>query len=951
MARTVVLSPAGRRMRQIGVAGWIGLLAGLPGCIFAPRGGGPVNVWIVDEAREITPHSEPLWENEVYSAGRNSLRLSAAINETIAFQIAFQTERPPAGPFDVRISDLTGSEGRLSAATCVSFYRGHAVRVERFRSWYPARTGHSAIPEDFIDKLVPWNAPTGGGPMYLNEEGTELVWADLFVPPTTAPGEYGGRIEIVSRTDGQAVLHCPVQLTVEPVALPAAPTFPVLCRIDPRDLLVEQLQWPRLEAEETRVEIGVPSHQVAGRVIDHAMELFHRHRTTPILWAAFPKYRLTPDRNVEIDWTSYDRLVEGWLDGSTFADQAGLTHWLIPASAQYPNAERNGGFQSAQYARLLAQYIAECNRHFEERGWRDRSFLRLTPPAALTQEAIDRLRRTVGIVRQSGARLPFVAHLPAESLRALGWRNAVAIDASDTDIWAPPAQWFEPRVMQRQRGLGKQTWFMPDEPPYSPSLATEAPASDARMLPWQAYRYEADAIWLEHAAEFSEEAQAASGFARLGLIYPGKPHGLIDEALPSIRLKRLRRGLQDVELLHLLEKQGKPLLARRTAEQMVGWAFTDACEENLLATRTYGWSDDARALWLARRVLLQELVNEFAPSAGGRDRQVNNLADWGALINQAVLVQAEVRGVRLASPERIRIFTTVHNATQRGLEGIWKMPSTPVGWTPDAAPRSSAPAQGRATAELDVDLRGLMYNADGIYPFQLEFDTTVAGAFPASGRLTVATCPQVGKTPEIDGNLSDWMLASNNVAGDFLLVRGSGTDGTRRPTQPTQAFFCMDSERLYVAVRCALGEDEPPLWHADNSTPLDGAIPWEQDLVEILLDPQNAPQGTGDQLYCLQIKPSGLLVGRKGCLTDPPMNQVEPWENAAAVAVRHEPRAWIVELAVPLDAFGDAARRNRIWGCNVTRLDARRGEYSSWSGGRGYAYVPSALGNLVLLTP
>lgn len=923
----------------------------LTGCMMPGPGGGAVSIWIVDEAREITPDSEPLWENEIYSASRQTLRLNAAVNETAAFQIAFRTARPPAGPFAVRISELTGPQGRVSAASCVTLYRGQSVRIERFRSWYPARTGRSTAPEDFIDKLVPWDAPRGGGPLRLNDEQTELVWVDLFIPPTTPPGEYSCRLEIVAEFDNRVVLNCPTQVTVAPVALPAAPSYPLLCRIDPRDLLAEHLHWPRIDPEETRIEFGVPTHQAAERLINQLMELFHRHRTAPILWASFPKYRVTSERGVEIDWTSYDRLASGWLDGSAFENQAGVSHWPIPVSAQYPNAELNGGFQSAHYARLLASYIDECRKHFEERGWVERAFLRLDPPSELNATMIDRLRRGAEIARRGAASLPLVAHLPADSLRGLGWHNAPTIDGVDADIWAPPAQWFEPRAMRRQRGLGKQTWFMPDRPPYSPALAVEAPAADARKIPWQAYRYQADAIWLEHAAEFSAGSRAASVRVLDALIYPGQPHGLIDQALPSIRLKRLRRGMLDLDLLHLLEKNGKPLLASRTAEQIVGYAFTDACEENLLATRPAGWNDDARAMWLARQVLLQELINEFAPSPGGRRRQVANLADWGALITPAARVRAEVRGTRLASPEQIKIYTTIHNGAQRSIEGRWRFPSAPLGWTATDSTRVLVPAQGRAGAVLDVELRGLTYNADGVYPFQLEFDAATAGAFPVSGRLAVATAPLVSKRLAVDGDLSDWALASNNAAGDFLLVRGMGRNGARDPTRLTRAFFCTDGERLYVAIRCDAAEGEQPVWRADNSVPMDGAIPWEQDLVEVILDPQNVHQGSGEYLYCLQIKPSGLLIARKGCLTDPPMSRCEPWESGASTAVRHESRAWIVELSIPLDALGEAARRNRIWGCNVTRLDARRGEYSSWSDARDYTYAPGTLGNLVMLLP
>lgn len=168
---------------------------------------------------------------------------------------------------------------------------------------------------------------------------------------------------------------------------------------------------------------------------------------------------------------------------------------------------------------------------------------------------------------------------------------------------------------------------------------------------------------------------------------------------------------------------------------------------------------------------------------------------------------------------------------------------------------------------------------------------------------------------------------------------------------PTRAFFCVDRERLYVAVRCRLAEGERPFWRADNRVPLDGAVPWGQDVIEVLIHPRPSFAGTSSDIFALQIKPNGVLVARRGCATNPPIGKSEVWQSGAAVAVRVQPDAWIVELSLPLTALGRSALEHHTWGLNITRLDARRGEYSSWSGARGYCYSPQSLGNLILLRP
>ncbi len=945
--------PGARCCRVAGMLAGLLTLWSVCGCV-TTAGSAAASIWVVGDTHALGADSTPALENEVFSAERGTVNLTAAINETVAFQIGLRTDHPPAGPFDVRIGDLTGPAGTLPAAVAVRRYCARYVRVDRFESWYPLRTGRAALPAYYPDVLVPWAARRGGGPLRLDGRRTEIVWVDLRVPPTTAPGVYETKLDVVVPRREQPVFTARLRLTVLPVALPSEPSLEVLCRVDPRDLLADHLRWPRLPAEETRFVAGAPAAAAGRALVGETMRLLHEHRMTPLLWAAFPKYRPAGPGEVEVDWTGYDALVSDWLSGDAFADRAGLARWIIPASAGYPNARRNGGFASPGYARLLAAYLRACEAHFKQKGWLARSILRLAPPAPLTQSAVERLRRIVGIVRQSETRLPVVAHLPARSLAPLGWYHAPAIEVSGAAIWAPPAWQFEPQAMRQEHNLGKEVWLVPDDPPYSGSLAVEAPPTDARELAWQAFRYGADAIWIEDAAAPLARSRSGAVAAGRALLASGAPWGL-DTPVPTIRLKRLRRGALDYEILNLLTRQGQPLLAQRTSEQVVRWAFTEACDRNLLDTRPVGWPDNPYLFWMARKLLLQELVNELAPSDTGRNAQIANLADWSTILDRTHRVTAEIRGVRLETTQTARVLATITNGSRREVRARVALQPPVPGWKLDAPALVRVPAGGRSVVDLPLHLGTLTENADGIRPFVLRFDGGAGGVFSAAGRLAVIGCPQVAESPAVDGDLSDWLLAAGNVAGDFRLVRGDGSPvagvPTRRPALPTQAFFCMDRDNLYVAIRCGLRPGEPPLWRADNYVTVDGAIPWGQDVVELLLDPHNTRGGTAANIYCLQVKPSGLLVARKGCLTEPPLAAAEVWESGARVAVSRQRDGWTVELALPLKSLGRGALRNAIWGCNITRLDARRGEYSSWSAARGYTYAPELLGNLILLRP
>lgn len=940
--------------RAARLAGAVLALALCTGCITI--GPARFNAWIVNDTAEILARTPPAPENDIYSASRGSVRLSAARGETVAFQLVLSTSAAPQGPFDVAFSDFAGP-ATLPATRVAQLYRVQSVRCETFPAWYPEHTGRPAAAIAIPDIAVPWEAPRGGGPLTLDGSRNEIVWADLSIPGDAAPGDYTGTLVVRRGAQGAADFQCQVELRVLPVELPADRGLPVYCRIDPRDLLSEYLDWPREPAEETRILPNAPQHQAAVQLLDATMVLFHEHRATPILWASFPKLRPGAEGDLDIDWQPYDLLVGRWIDGTAFADRAPLAGWPLPVSLRYPDAQLNGGIASPQYARLLGAYLNACCEHFKERGWLKRAFVRPADPADLTPAAFEQVARVAAIVRAQGAGAPLMAHLPAQSLRGLGWFNAPQGDLAGVAILAPPAQWFEAGAMKSESALGRQTWFMPDRPPYSPSLATFAPAADARTLAWAGYRYGARALWVEDAAAIKAVPgeRGPAGVPREPLIYSGLPYGLRDRPVASLRLKRLRRGLFDYALLSELDAGGKSLLARTIAQRVVRWAFTDATVENLLSTQPAGWPRDDSIVQLAQRLIVEELAGDPNPDA---TQQIANLAAWSRVLNQDAPVEATCRGVRLTAEGdalRAHVYLSVLNRSEQPLSGSWSLRDPPVGWSAAPATPLSVPALARRPAELELELAGISFNTDGIYPVEPQWNTQDAGSFGVPARLAVAACPAVDAPPRIDGDLSDWPRALNNSAGDFRLCVGASQstnpDALDQPTLATQAWFCMDRERIYVAVQCALRPGEPPKWTADNIVPIDGNVPWGQDLVELLISPNNTLRGAPSDLLSLQIKPSGVAVGRQGAATDPPMGPSREWQSGARVAVKVHSQSWIVEAAIPLAALGPEAIRTRVWGFNVARLDARRGEYSSWSGARGHCYAPERLGNLLIVRP
>jgi hypothetical protein len=285
------------------------LLLLLPaGCLdpFQQRPG--LNAWIVGDTQEVGPNSGPVPQNAIYSQASKTVSLVAAINETLAFQVVLSAPRPPAGPFNIHISDLSGPAGALPARDAVSIYRAAYVPIEHYRSWYPQHTGQPTTPRLFADVLVPWDAPRGGGPVTLDTARNEILWVDLRVPNVAAPGDYIGRLELTQSGADAPAWACEIRLRVLPVAIPGPRSLPFICRIDPADLFREHLRWQRHDADRVRLLPGEPSHSAAIRLLNNTMQLFQQHRTNPVLFGSFPKFQATDERSVVVDWGRYDSI-------------------------------------------------------------------------------------------------------------------------------------------------------------------------------------------------------------------------------------------------------------------------------------------------------------------------------------------------------------------------------------------------------------------------------------------------------------------------------------------------------------------------------------------------------------------------------------------------------------------------------------------------------------------
>ncbi len=144
-------------------------------------------------------------------------------------------------------------------------------------------------------------------------------------------------------------------------------------------------------------------------------------------------------------------------------------------------------------------------------------------------------------------------------------------------------------------------------------------------------------------------------------------------------------------------------------------------------------------------------------------------------------------------------------------------------------------------------------------------------------------------------------------------------------------------------------------------------VPIGEELIEILIDPQDLGSRSPTDLYHIVVKRSGSDLCEKGVRFAPPCAEWQPWPVDIDIATKVSPDRWTVELKIPLAAFGSGlpsalshrpsesggtwkpeSEKQVIWGFNIVRFDEANQEFSTWSGAFLNAYDPLSLGNLYL---
>ena len=936
----------------------------MAGCIGGRGSRADLQIWAVPDLEMVNQDTTPEPENEVFSEVAGAIQLDAAINETVSFQLVIRSERSAASVLGITVAELRQGEAAIPQDQ-VTLYREQRVEVNEYPTWYLKRTRHGHRPRAFPDLLIPLTAPRGALPIDIERGESEAIWVDVHVPVGTEPGVYHGRVRVT--TEAGAGRELALVVNVWPFALPQTRHLGVVAGVQARAVLHQHMEVEGRPYAPTRLHFDDPLYERATAVLDATMRLLHDHRCSPVLTDVHPVRRMTPDGNVELDWSDYDRLVAGLLEGSAFEDRAAAAAWPMPIDDREPSPAAYDGWGSATYERMVVQYLRQCVEHFQDRRWFDRHYVWIPLPGPGRGERYRQFERLGQLARQASPEIQLVCPLAPQPMGPFGLRHDPFVDVSDyAGVWCPPPAEADAAELAHQKKAGRPAWLRPGQPPYTGSLSLLAPGVHARSLPWQAYRFGYEGLFLPTVIDWEDDQTVRSAEMERSLIWPGKAYG-VGGPIPSIRLKRLMRGLQDYEYLWLLGNNRRPGIARLIAGVLVRYGGTGCYGEHLLDPREQGWVSQPWAWMLARRLMARELMAAMETAgdegdAGEREdvEQFEQELEWTRLTEALQRVYVQVEGVRVHfdvqdenQPVVAEATVSVFNATRVPANGKLAASALPEDWVPDGGPAEiEALAPGRRTRRV-VRLRAKAIHAspEGVLdlPVALWVGGDEAEPVTATGRVCVLTSQRLTGPIVVDGDLSDWPLAAN-VASDFALIGarddGGGVQSDNKASQLTTVFVCDDREYLYIGFNCEDDQEDDQGVSRTNYVRYDGLWPVGEDLVEVVLDPKGRAVGPGDLLHVL-VKANGAVITERGAKCLELVAPHEAWDGDVAAAVDDRPDTgrWTVEIRIPLTSLGE---RGQVWGVNFARFEARRGEYSSWSAVPSNLFNPVTLGNLLV---
>ncbi len=454
-------------------------------------------------------------------------RIVAVRNEYAPFQVAVSSSKGST-EITVVVTGLTGEEG-FPGVSPGSMLLVENVPVER-PSIINGRSGAKKGPALWPDPLPPLR------PFHLGEGETRAAWIDLFIPAGAKPGLYKG-VVVVSSAAGVRV-ELPFTVDVRNITLPLSPGLRTA--FGNRSLASCAKKAHGIGADD-------PGYQT---LLEEYYWFLVEHRLSPY--------------HIPVDIYS--------PEAHRFLDDPRVTFFVVPVDQGF---EGSGTLWDDGEMKRLGERL-------EKTGWIDKgAFYLIDEPTPEMAKDVVRTGRRIHSIN------PRFRYLMTPHSGGILSNERVMNDAH-VGIWVPlvtlmslPA---ERTVLLEQQRQGKELWWYTCVVPKwrGMNYFIDESATAPRLHPWMSHLYGITGIlywstdnWTAVDCDpWNRTETFPTGNGDGSLLYPGRQGR--SGPVASIRLKMLREGLEDYELLKLLGER-----LRKAADTIGGEAALYRPEKRL----------------------------------------------------------------------------------------------------------------------------------------------------------------------------------------------------------------------------------------------------------------------------------------------------------------------------------------------------------------------------------
>lgn len=579
---------------------------------------GPSNIWLTDSLAKV-PKLTTLPGGAAGST--RALTIMATKNEIQSFQVHV---KGPVAALSVRVSDFTGSGGKIDASTTdVVIYREEYMNVTIPTARAITYVGYTGpIPDILIPAVDPYfHQKTTAFPVAVPSGENRSAWVDVHVPATLSSGWYTASVTV---SDGNTLLATlPVQLGVWNWTMPSTSTLKSATSISYAGFCRQAYGSPGTGNQ------GCEKYPGALNAADFGVTLANRDAAVLMLDHRFSLSGITniyPGAGAfsNADGSpSFDSVYGPLLDGSapTILKGAKLTSWQ---------------FTPLMPLQMNAATFQNFTDHWKAKGWpllyyglRDEPST--TDPAVWTQLIADGTAAhgfsTPIIPNEVTIDLPTLQKFSATNVVDLLVTNLTSLDhgpmwplqdLSQYRAWvaaSPSRAWWAYQACNdagtcNNGAVGPQ---FTGEPATFPNYNVDGLPVANRLMEWLTFLHgqTGELYYYVDICDGPGGAANDCGLPNVGanmdplttnyysggwgdgtLIYVGKSSytGTATPIwLPSIRLKHIRDGMQDYEYLNALKAAGQGSLAMQ--------------QVNALITNSYTFSVDPVAFQAARAAL------------------------------------------------------------------------------------------------------------------------------------------------------------------------------------------------------------------------------------------------------------------------------------------------------------------------------------------------------------